>query len=165
MKSNKKDRIDITHFEFLNQLTTNGAVLLYKDDNFAEKIYLSNIPFRPGVYLIYALNKEGEDQDLLYYGKAGVTNNSGIPNLNFHQLPERLLAATSIPEGYPGYNANNKKDITRAKLWPWYVSNIYKHGIKIYWFITEWPKQNPSEIEKSIKAELTLKYPKWKKSI
>jgi len=165
MKSNKKNKIDITHFEFFSQLKVKGAFFLYKDDNFAEKIYLSNIPFRPGVYLVYSVNKEGKDQDLLYYGKAGVTNNAGIPHLNFHQLPERLLAATRIPEGYPGYNPKINKDITRAKLWPWYASNIYKHGIKIYWFITEWPKQNPNDIEKKIKLELKQKYPKWQKSI
>ena len=75
------------------------------------------------------------------------------------------MAATRIPEGYPGYNDRIKKDITRARLWPWYVSNIYKHGIKIYWFITEWPKQNPNVFEKRIKLELKQKYPKWKKSI
>jgi hypothetical protein len=165
MKSSKKNKIDITNFEFLSQLIVKGTVLLYKDDNFAEKIYLSNIPFRPGVYLVYSLNKEGKDQHLLYYGKAGVTNNSGTPKLNFHQLPERLLAATIIPEGYPGYDANIKKDITRAKLWPWYVKNIYKHGIKIYWFITEWPSQNPNDFEKKIKLELKQKYSKWQKSI
>lgn len=152
-------------FEFLKELTTKGCIVLSPKKNYAEAIYEANIPFRPGVYLVYSLNKEGLDKDLLYYGKAGVTNNSGTPNLNFHQLPERLLAATRIPEGYPGYNDRIKKDITRARLWPWYVSNIYKHGIKIYWFITEWPKQNPNVFEKRIKLELKQKYPKWKKSI
>ena len=162
MKSNKKNKIDITHFEFLSQLIVNGTVLLYKDDNFAEKIYLSNIPFRPGVYLVYSLNKEGEDQDLLYYGKAGVTKYESQPKLNFHPLPTRLIAATKRPEEY---KESNSADITRAKLWPWYVKNIYKHGIKIYWFITEWPSQNPNDFEKKIKLELKQKYPKWQKSI
>jgi hypothetical protein len=94
-----------------------------------------------------------------------VTTNFCIPYLKFHQLPERLLAATRIPGSYPGYNAIIRKDITRAKLWPWYVRNIYKHGIKIYWFITEWPKQNPNEIEMKIKLEIKQKHPKWQKSI
>lgn len=155
----------IEDFEFLKELSPKGVVLLTLEKKYAEAICESNIPFRPGVYLVYALNKKGEERDLLYYGKAGVTNNSGTPHLNFHQLPERLLAATRIPEGYPGYDASIKKDITRAKLWPWYVSNIYKYGIKIYWFITEWPKQNPNEYEKKIKSQLRINYPKWKKSI
>ena len=94
-----------------------------------------------------------------------MTINSDAPHLNFHQLPERLLATTRIPKGHPDYDENVKKDITRARLWPWYVSNIYKHGIKIYWFITEWPKQNPNVFEKRIKLEMKQKYPKWKKSI
>jgi len=162
MKSNKNYKIDITHFEFLNQLKVKGAVLLYKDDNFAEKIYLSNIPFRPGVYLVYSLNEEGKDQDLLYYGKAGVTDYKSKPMLNFHPLPNRLIAASKRPEEY---NESKSADITRAKLWPWYVRNNYKNGIKIYWFITEWPNQNPNEFEKEIKLKLKQKYPKWKKSI
>jgi len=76
------------------------------------------------------------------------------PYLNFHQLPDRLLAATKTPKCFLDYDTSRKKDITRAKLWPWYVEDMYKHGIKIYWFITEWPKQNPNDFEKKIKLEL-----------
>ena len=155
----------ISDFKFLNDLQIKGVTLLTKETNFAEAIYKSNIPFRPGVYLVFALDEEGIDQKLLYYGKAGVTSNLGRPYLNFHQLPERLLAATKIPEGHPDYNANRRKDITRAKLWPWYVREFYKNGIKIYWFITEWPNQNPNDFEKKIKTELQQKYSKWQKSI
>lgn len=85
----------LNDFKSLEELPTKGVVILTNGKYYAEDIYESNIPFRPGVYLVYSLNKEGEDQDLLYYGKAGVTNNSGILNLNFHQLPERLLAASA----------------------------------------------------------------------
>ena len=155
----------LNDFNSLKELPTKGVVKLTNGKNYAEAIYESNIPFRPGVYLVYSLNEKGEDQDLLYYGKAGVTNNAGKPHLNFHQLPERLLAATRIPEGYHGYNAINKKDISRARLWPWYVKHFYKHGIKIYWFITEWPTQNPNDYEKKIKSQLKKNYPKWQKSI
>lgn len=155
----------LTDFKFLEQLPTKGAIILKNGKNYAEAIYESNIPFRPGVYLVYALNDKGEDQELLYYGKAGVTNYSGMPYLNYHQLPERLLAATLIPKGHPDYDANIKKYITRSKLWPWYVKNKFVYGIKIYWFITEWPKQNPNDIERKIKLEIKEKYPKWQKSI
>jgi hypothetical protein len=155
----------VENFEFLQELSKKGIIVLTSDQDYAQAIYESNIPFRPGVYLVYSLNKEGLDKDLLYYGKAGVTNNLGTPHLNFHQLPERLLAATKIPKGHPDFDCNIKKDITRARLWPWYVSNVYNHGIKIYWFITEWPNQNPNDIERKIKDEIKQKYPKWQKSI
>ena len=134
----------IEDFEFLKELSKKGVIVLTPDKNYAEAIYESNIPFRPGVYLVYSLNKEGLDKDLLYYGKAGVTNNLGTPHLNFHQLPKRIVATTQMPVGCLGYDASNKKDITRAKLWPWFVKNKYKFGINIYWFITEWPIQNPN---------------------
>ncbi|MFN3783824.1 MAG: hypothetical protein ACK4R6_07885 [Spirosomataceae bacterium] len=153
----------LNDFKFLEQLPTKGFVILKNGKNYAEAIYESNIPFRPGVYLVYSLNKKGEDQDLLYYGKAGVTDNKGNPTLNYHQLPKRLVATTSIPSNHPEFE--KKKDITRAKLWTWYVENKFVYGIKIYWFISEWPKQNPNDIERKIKEEIKQKYPKWKKSI
>ena len=153
----------LSYFKFLEQLPTNGVVILKKGKNYAEAIYESDIPFRPGVYLVYSLNKKGEDQDLLYFGKAGVTDHNGNPTLNYHQLPKRLVATTSIPSFHPEFQKN--KDITRAKLWTWYVENKFVYGIKIYWFISEWPKQNPNDIERKIKKELKQKYPKWQKSI
>lgn len=153
----------LNDFKFLEQLPTKGVVILKSGKNYAEAIYESNIPFRPGVYLVYSLNKKGEDQDLLYYGKAGVTDNKSNPMLNYHQLPKRLVATTSIPSNHPEFE--KKKDITRAKLWNWYVENKFVYGIKIYWFITEWPKQNPNDIEKKIKKEIKQKYLKWQKSI
>jgi hypothetical protein len=155
----------IEDFEFLQDLSMKGSMVLTPDKKYAEAIYEANIPFRPGVYLVYSLNEKGEDQDLLYYGKAGVTNNEGAPHLNFHQLPKRLVATTKIPEGCPGYDANIKKDITRAKLWPWFVENKYIFGIKIYWYVTDWPIQNPNDFEKKIKLVLKQNYPKWQKSI
>jgi hypothetical protein len=152
-------------FKFLKQLKTKGVVLIDNNKKYSESIYESNIPYRPGVYLVYSIDENGEDNKLLYYGKAGVIENKGNPMLNFHQLPKRLVATTNLPQEHPDYNPNKRKDITRAKLWPWYVKNKYKHGIKIYWYITEWPQQNPNDIEKRIKSVLKLKYPKWKKSI
>jgi hypothetical protein len=153
----------VNDFKSLKELSTKGVVILTNGKKYAEAIYESNIPFRPGVYLVYSLNKEGEDQDLLYYGKAGVTEHNGNPTLNYHQLPKRLVATTSIPSNHPEFE--KKKDITRAKLWTWYVENKFVYGIKIYWFIAEWPNQNPNDFEKKIELELKQKYPKWQKSI
>jgi hypothetical protein len=155
--------MNIEDFECLKDLSVNGIVSLTQSNNYAVAIYESNIPYKPGVYLVYNLNEKGENQDLLYYGKAGVTNNLGNPILNFHQLPKRLLASTPIPVNHPEFGV--KKDITRALLWPWLVKNKFTNGIKIFWFITDWPKQNPNDFEKLIKKELYLKYPKWKKSL
>ena len=153
----------IKDFKFLEQLSIRGELILTSEKNYAEEIYKSNIPYRPGVYLVYALNNKGEDIDLLYFGKAGVTDYSGNSILNFHQLPKRLLATTQIPTTHPDYKT--KKDISRAKLWPWYVDNFFQNGIKIYWFITEWPIQNPNTFERKIKTHLKKNYPQWKKSI
>jgi hypothetical protein len=153
----------LNDFKFLEQLPTKGVVILKNGKNYAEAIYESNIPYRPGIYLVYSLGINGEEQDLLYYGKAGVTDNNGTPTLNYHQLPKRLVATTSIPSNHPDFE--KKKDITRAKLWTWYVENKFVYGIKIYWFIAEWPKQNPNDIERKIKEQIKQKYPKWQKSI
>jgi hypothetical protein len=54
----------IEDFEFLKKLQ-NGEAILKCDISYAEAIYHSNIPFKPGVYLVYSLNEEGLDQDLL----------------------------------------------------------------------------------------------------
>lgn len=152
-------------FKFLEQLKKRGEILFYPNSDYAQEIYKANIPYRPGVYLVYSLNEKGEDKELLYYGKAGVTENKGNPILNFHQLPKRLVATTNIPQGHPDYNPNKRKSITRAKLWPWFVKTKFVYGIKIYWYITEWPNQNPNEFEKRIKSQLKEKHPNWKKSI
>lgn len=115
------------------------------------------------MYIVYSLNKKGEDQDLLYYDKAGVTDNNGNPIHSHHQLPKRLVVTTSIPSNHPEFG--KKKDITRAKLWSWYVENKFVYGIKIYWFIAGWPKQNPNDIQRKIEKEIRQRYPKWQQSI
>lgn len=152
-------------FKFLEQLKKKGEVVLYPNSDFALEIYKANMPYRPGVYLVFSLDEKGEDDKLLYYGKAGVTENGGNPILNFHQLPKRLLATSKVPYGHPDYDPNKKKSITRAKLWPWFVENRYVYGIKIYWYITEWPDQNPNDFENRIKSQLRQNCPTWQKSI
>jgi hypothetical protein len=152
----------INDFEILKELPGGDPILLFQGDNYAESIHKSNIPFRPGVYLVYSLTESGDDDELLYFGKAGVTDNSCKPKLNFHQLPIRLLAATLRPADC---KLSHSKFVTRAKLWPWYVDIKFKFGIKIYWFITEWPKLNPNDIERAIKFETLQNNPKWKKKI
>lgn len=81
------------------------------------------------------------------------------------ELPKRLVATTKIPQGHPDYNPDKRKDITRAKLWPWFVKTKFIYGIKIYWYLTEWPQESPNEYEKRIKSQLKEKYPNWEKTI
>ena len=160
-------------YPFLKELKSFGSFELLKNSNYAQVIVEACIPFQPGVYLVFSLDKTGNDRDLLYYGKAGVTANKGNPILNFHQLPSRLLAATSISGSYKFLHKNNKvdkhmnsKDITRARLWPWYVNNKYKDGIRVYWFITDWSiGQNPNYYENQIKKYTIIIDPNWEKSI
>lgn len=43
----------IEDFAFLQELSIKGVIVLTPDKNYAEAIYESNIPFRPGVYLVF----------------------------------------------------------------------------------------------------------------
>ena len=157
--------MNFSDFEFLTQLKINGNFILKPKDSYAEVIVNANIPYKPGVYIIFSIDELENDDVLLYYGKAGVTINRNNSMLNFHQLPKRLIATTQTPDDYKKKYPNTKKDITRAKLFPWYVENNFTYGIKIYWFITDWPNQNPNVFEKRIKETIKIKEPEWKKSI
>jgi len=150
----------ISEIECLKGYHCERPVLFHKEMDYAQAIYNANIPYRPGVYLVYSTTGAAhDDKDLLYVGKAGVTQNGKNPTLNFHQLPIRLLAATKRPEKY---TLSIKNDVARSKLWPWYIEKGCFSGIRIYWFITEWPVENPNDLESKIKKELPAT---WKKSI
>ena len=152
----------IGDFQILRGLYSGLPILLKPNCDYASLLIESEIPYKPGVYLVYSIDQNNDDDELLYYGKAGVTDNGGVPRLNFHQLPARLVAAAIRPIDYP---FSNKKFVSRSKLWPWYVENIYHNGIRIYWFVVDWPTANPIEIEKEIKKELSHKNSFWKKKI
>jgi hypothetical protein len=160
-------------FNCLTALKKSGYFDIQKDTNYAEAIIRAEIPYQPGVYLVFSLDISGNENLLLYFGKAGVTSNKNRPSLNFHQLPARLLAATSIGcdhkylKGRKMQNLGKKKiDITRAKIWPWYVKTKYKFGVRVYWFITDWfSGQDPNAVEKDLKFILKSELPAWKKLI
>lgn len=149
-------------FKTLNGLNPGSPIVLKRYCDYADLLVEAKIPYQPGVYLVYSMGQNNEDDELLYYGKAGVTANGGVHRLNFHQLPARLVAVGIRPLDYP---FSKEKFVSRAKLWPWYVDNIYHNGIRIYWYITEWPAMNPVIIEKEIKKELAKSHPSWKKKI
>ena len=59
----------IADFETLKKLTKNGLIKYrIKDDLYHKAIIDSDIPFKPGVYLFYAVKGEREIK-LLYIGK------------------------------------------------------------------------------------------------
>lgn len=152
----------ISDFKILRGLYSGSPILLKPNCDYANLLIESKIPYQPGVYLVYSIDQNNEDDELLYYGKSGVTDNGGVPRLNFHQLPARLVAAAIRPLDY---SFSKQKFVSRSKLWPWYVENKYHNGMRIYWFITEWPALNPIEIEREIKKELKDFNPLWKKKL
>ena len=131
------------------------------DKTYIECIVESAIPFQPGVYLVYGI-KAGNVYDLLYFGKAGVTQNKGKPLVNRHQIPSRLLATTQVPKGHKNYVEGKRIDISRADLWPWLAKKQKLHGLKIYWYIT-WPQHSPITVERKIRKELKGVIPEWSK--
>jgi hypothetical protein len=155
----------LSDFKFLSELKVYDNFILKPKESYAEVIVNANIPYKPGIYFIFSIDEFENDDILLYYGKAGVTINGNSAKLNFHQLPKRLIATTQIPVDYKKIYPNTKKDITRAKLFPWYVENKFTYGIKIYWFITDWPSQDPNVFENRIKETIKIKSPTWKKLI
>lgn len=114
---------------------------------YLESIINSNIPFKPGVYLIYGIKNNKEDK-LLYIGKAGHTGNI----LNAHPLPVRLLAAEPIPQWHNGYVPESKKFITRTKLMQDKVVHFGYEGLNIYCYET-FPILNCNDIERQLIKE------------
>ena len=45
----------IDNFKFLKELSCKGEIILKHNSDYAEEIYKSNIPYRPGIYLVYEL--------------------------------------------------------------------------------------------------------------
>ena len=160
-------------FSFLSELSISNYFELKQESNYAEEIVRANMPYKPGVYLVYSLDNHSENKKLLYYGKAGVTANGKNPKLNYHQLPQRLLATVQLSENHefftgkkPKNYSSSKKDARRSKLWPWYVKNHFKNGIRIYWFITDFFKgEDPNDYECKIKNEIKISLLNWRKSI
>ena len=69
----------IRELSFLTDLKCKGSFTIYKNSNYTEVMVNANIPYKPGVYLVYSLLKNANDDKFLYYGKAGVTNNYNNP--------------------------------------------------------------------------------------
>lgn len=142
----------IEEFITLKKLNNRGIIKYnLKADLYHKTIIDSNIPFKPGVYLIYAV-KNNVEKELLYIGKAGHTKDK----LNAHPLPARLLAPEQVPVWHKNYSRNTKRFLSRAKFMPEKVRYFKLDGINIYWFQT-YPDLNSNAIEVLLKNEYRKK--------
>lgn len=87
----------IEQFSFLKDLESKEIIFEpERDDSLAAVVVKSNVPYIPGVYLVYTNSTDKEGQ-LLYVGVAGSDKNG---KLNSHHPPKRLLAVCYPPERY-----------------------------------------------------------------
>lgn len=100
----------------------------------ASAIISSKIPYMPGIYLVFELNRSDIGR-LLYFGKSGA-DKSG--NINNHQIPRRLLATINPPNKYRNSaDMPKSKDVTRAKAWPVMMKIDCIEAIKIICYFSE----------------------------
>jgi hypothetical protein len=146
----------IKQFPFLKDLASQEIIFEPdRDDSLAAVIVKSNVPYRPGVYFVYANSKDKEGK-LLYVGIAGSDKNGRI---NSHQLPKRLLAVCYPPEKY--LEDMPKKNMSRNELWPVMMKKDGISAINILCFFSPIGEDNkvkkgkiPLELEKLINAKL-----------
>ena len=55
----------IGKFQILKGLSSGAPILLTKNKDFSTEIYKANIPFKPGVYVVYSVNAKREDEELI----------------------------------------------------------------------------------------------------
>lgn len=158
----------ILEYPFLKNLESTSIVYNTKADaSLASSIVKSNVPYKPGVYLIYEL-KENDIGELLYVGKAGADKNGKINN---HQIPKRLLATINLKEKYKHHpEVANRKELTRDKAFPimMKIDNIL--AIKIFCFFSKISddfevekESNPLALERIINKSLKTRPLKWAK--
>ena len=150
----------VVDFRTLKKINKNGFIKYRVNESLYHKAIIdSDIPFKPGVYLMYAV-KEGLEIELIYIGKAGETGSK----LNSHPLPVRLLAPELLPIWHKEYRKGKKKYMTRVKLIPEKVKYYKYDGLNIYWFQT-YPELNCNEIERELilecKKQNNNKLPLW----
>jgi hypothetical protein len=154
----------IDQFPFLEVLDYKAFVFQLKTSvSLAASIVYADLPYKPGVYLVYDYtnNKLG---NLLYVGKAGVDKDGKI---NTHQLPKRLLATINPQDNYRNHpNMPKSQDVTRNVAWPIMMEVDKIESIKIFCFYSKISnykvdqKNNPLNIEKQIRKIVAAK-PKW----
>lgn len=145
-----------------------NKIILYdknKSVSLATSIVMSNISYKPGVYLIYEFDsKSNALNELLYVGKAGADSSGKISN---QQLPSRLVATIKLKEEYHNHkNANKSKEMNRDKAFKIMMDIDNIETIIIFCFFTEISnefKSNPLEVEKKINKMIKNRPLKWAK--
>jgi len=167
-----------TNKSFVNEILINFPCLLdleygiisydFKNDvSVAAAIVKSNIPYKPGVYLIYE-SLENYLGKLLYVGKAGADK---IGVINNHQIPKRLLATIKLKEEYWHHEkVNVSKEITRDKAFPIMMEVDNIKTILIFCFYSKITSDykvdsqtNPLKLENEIYKNLKIRPLKWSK--
>jgi hypothetical protein len=121
----------LEQFPFLQNLEYKE--IIFQPDihvSLAATVVNSNLPYKPGIYLVYnySLKKIGQ---ILYVGIAG-SDKSG--NINTHHLPKRLLAVTYPPDKY--LNKILSKHPNRNDAWPIMMQIDNIQAIKICCFFS-----------------------------
>ena len=124
---------DLDFIEFVFQPDIHGSL--------AAAIVNANLPYRPGVYLVYNYT-ENQLGNLLYVGIAGADKNG---NINTHQLPKRLLAVTYPPDKY--LTKMPSRHTSRNDAWPIMMEMDGIQTIKIYCFFS--PIQTDFKVNES----------------
>ena len=141
---------DLEHREFIFQPSIHVSL--------AATIVNANLPYKPGVYLVYN-NSNNQKDNLLYVGMAGADKEG---NINTHQIPKRLLAVCYPPKKY--LEEIESKHPTRNETWPKMMKMDSITAIKVFCFFSP-IKENfkvhesaiPIDLEQSINKLLTEK--------
>ena len=120
-------------FYFLKELEFK-KIIYHRNDHpsLASAIVEANIPYKPGIYMVYGYTKNNTLGNLLYVGKAGADKNGKI---NAHQLPKRLLAVCYPPEKY--LDKLCCKHPSRNEAWPTMMEHDNIDAIKIFCFFSK----------------------------
>jgi hypothetical protein len=165
---------------FIGEITSNFPCLLNleygtilyeskKGYSLATAIVKSNIPYKPGIYLIYEYDISKHNLGkLLYVGKAGADKTGAINN---HQLPKRLLATIKLKEEYWHHEkVPINKELTRDKGFPIMMEIDNIETILIFCFFSNITSDNkvdnlsnPLKLENEINTKLKNRPLKWSK--
>lgn len=132
----------IIQFSILKDLEYREVIYDKAHPSLAASIVFANIPYKPGVYLVYNYSEE-KLGELLYVGKAGADK---AGNINTHQLPKRLLAVCYPPMKYSDCFVQPPKHHSRNEAWPRMMEKDKITSIKIFCFF--------SKINEEFKVEL-----------
>ena len=155
----------IAQFSFLKGLEYKVVLFNKSYSSLAAAIVGANLPYKPGVYLVYNYS-EDKLGELLYVGKSGADK---VGNINTHQLPKRLLAVCYPPLRYSDKLSHPPKHHSRNDAWPMMMEQDGINSIMIFCFFSKInehymveSESNPLTLESKINDLLEVK-PLWAK--